>query len=271
MSTILNFRCVVLLPGFLLGSASLYWCLSHSLWLPVLLLWAAISGLGIAVGFHRIYSHRTHRLHPWLDNLILFFGSIAGQGSSITWVAVHRGYHHRSADTPRDLHSPIHGVWHSFLGWYSLINESTINHKYAVDLLRKPNHVWVHKQYLSIHLQWVVTLLGVTLLTSIPVFHVYMACLFLSLLQDNLVNTLCHLRWLGYKNKNFESADNSVNVPVFGYLTWGQGWHSNHHADPAAFSFRKRWWEFDPSVLWLPLIKIGEVNERTPSASEGDV
>ena len=266
----LNFRCVVLWPGFLLGSVSLVSCLMEGTWLSILVLWSLISGLGIAVGFHRVYSHRTHTLRPWLDNLILFFGSIAGQGSSITWTAVHRGYHHRYADTPRDLHSPIHGVWHSFLGWYSLINESTINHKYAVDLLRKKRHVWVHKNYLELHLGFVGLTLLLSGLTGLPIFKVYMACLFLSLLQDNMVNTLCHLRWLGYKN-NKESTDNSVNVPIFGYLTWGQGWHENHHSDPAAFSFRKRWWEFDPSVLWLPLIKIGAMNERAPRASTGDV
>jgi len=267
--SVLSFRSVVLLPGFAVGSACLVWCLATGLWLPVLLLWAMISGLGIAVGFHRILSHKTHNLRPWLDNLILLLGSIAGQGSSITWVAVHRGYHHRHCDTPKDLHSPIHGVWHSFLGWYSDISETTINHKYAVDLLRKRNHVWVHKNYLLLQFSLYAVLLWASLLSGLPILPIYMACLFISLMQDNLVNTLCHIRGMGYKNG--DSPDNSVNVPILGYLTWGQGHHENHHFDPGSFSFRKRWWEFDPSVLWLPLVQLGAYHARTSSRGTGDM
>jgi fatty-acid desaturase len=256
----MTFKNVVLLPGFVVGSICLCWMIWAGFGWWILGCWSLISGLGIAVGFHRIYSHKTHTLAPWLDNTILILGSMAGQGSSITWTAVHRGYHHRHTDTDKDLHSPIHGVWHSFLGWYSQINENTINHKYAVDLLRRSNHVFIHKNYLHLHLLWIVLLLWISLSFWVPVFPVYMSCLFLSLLQDNLVNTLCHIRRLGYKNG--KGKDNSVNIPILGYLTWGQAHHENHHVDPSRFSFRKRWWEFDPAVLWLPLIRLGTIYER---------
>lgn len=244
----------VYLPGFILGSLSLAWLIHLGLWPVLILTWALVSGLGVAVGFHRVYSHSTHKeLSPWLDNLLLLLGTLGGQGSSISWVAVHRGYHHKYSDTVRDLHSPVHGFWSAFIGWYWKLKPDTINHKYAVDLLRRPNHVFLHKHY--INFLWVFCLvLG---LISIKLLAVYAATLFISLCQDNGVNTICHTRKLGYKN--FPTTDNSVNFAPLGYFGWGQGWHENHHAEPATFSFGRRWWEFDPCVLWLPFLGLGSV------------
>jgi stearoyl-CoA desaturase (delta-9 desaturase) len=85
----------------------------------------------------------------------------------------------------------------------------------------------------------------------------YLAALAISLVQDNAVNALCHCSGLGYRN--FTTEDQSVNFWPLGYFGWGQGWHNNHHHDPRSFNFGKRWWEFDPCVLFLPLIKIGSL------------
>ena len=111
------------------------------------IMWALISGLGIAVGYHRVLSHRTHKLPVWKENILLFFATFAGQGSPIFWVALHRGYHHPHADREKDLHSPvIYGRYHAFVGWFIANTEAknTVSLKYAVDLLRKKNVVWFH-------------------------------------------------------------------------------------------------------------------------------
>src|SRR6185312_2400161 len=80
--------------------------------------WCLISGLGVAVGYHRVFSHRTHALPTWKENILLFLGTLSGQGSSITWTAIHRGYHHPWSDTPKDMHSPVvYGMWHALFGW----------------------------------------------------------------------------------------------------------------------------------------------------------
>lgn len=242
----------IYLPGFIFGFIALIYSIITGLWPFVIIAWAFISGLGIAVGFHRIYSHKTHKLKPWLDNLILLCGTLGGQGSSISWTAVHRGYHHRFSDQEKDLHSPVaHGRLHAFWGWYWNLNEHTINHKYAVDLLRLKNHVWYHKHYIKF-IWGVVICLAVL---SPSMLAIYLSALFLSLAQDNLVNVLCHEEGLGYRN--YETADKSNNFWPLGYLGWGQGWHNNHHEDPAAFDFGKKWWEYDACRLWLPLLKIG--------------
>lgn len=216
--------------------------------------WALISGLGIAVGYHRIFSHHTHPNLPlWKENLILFLGALGGQGSSVTWAAIHRGYHHRYADTARDLHSPQQGLWHAFFGWSNRITENNpgISLKYASDLLRKPNHVWFHQHHFKI--QW-----GVPLLVSAYDWQLSLCLLCLpmalSLLQDNTVNLLGHLRAVvGYRN--FNTNDNSHNNVIMGYLGWGQGWHNNHHHCPGSYDFGSgisgRWWEWDPVRIFL--------------------
>ena len=122
------------------------------------IMWILVSGLGVACGYHRIFSHRTHKLPVWKENIILFFATFAGQGASLFWVAVHRGYHHPYSDTERDIHSPVvHGKLHSFVGWqYQFTkNNFPVNLKYSIDLMRKTNHVWFHDNNLKI--LWVTT------------------------------------------------------------------------------------------------------------------
>lgn len=223
-------------------------------------MWAMISGLGIAVGYHRVFSHKTHSLPVWKENILLFFGALAGQGSSIFWVAVHRGYHHPHSDTEKDLHSPVtKGLWQSLFGWSTQITNANapykVNMKYAIDLIKKPNHVWFSKHAYKILIgvpiivalfNWKLALVGVCLPIGIGI------------LQDNLTNVVGHIKALiGYRN--FETRDNSQNNVVLGYLGWGQGWHNNHHHDPKSFDFGKsvsgKWWEWDPSTIFLPLLK----------------
>ena len=222
------------------------------------IMWILVCGLGIAVGYHRVFSHKTYALPVWKENILLFFATFAGQGASIFWAALHRGYHHPYSDQPKDIHSPVvYGRLGAFVGWYLKITEkdSPVSIKYAVDLLRKPNHVWFHKHYHRI-------LWGVPLLVACVDWRLALTgfCLvtMLGLLQDNLVNVYGHYKGLiGYRN--FETRDNSQNNPILGYLAWGQGWHNNHHKSPGSFDFGSgvsgKWWEFDPCRIFLPFLK----------------
>jgi len=219
-------------------------------------MWILVCGLGIAAGYHRVFSHRTHHLPRWKENIILFFATFAGQGASIFWVALHRGYHHPHADTRLDVHSPIHGKMHAFVGWYFQVTEASnpVNIKYAIDLLRKPNHVFFHKHYLKI--LWGVPALVALLDWKLALTAFWLVTL-IGVTQDNLVNLLGHSRGLiGYRN--FGTGDNSHNNPILGYLAWGQGWHNNHHYAPNSYDFGSgvsgKWWEIDPSRIfkfWL--------------------
>jgi stearoyl-CoA desaturase (delta-9 desaturase) len=183
---------------------------------------------------------------------------MSGQGSSVIWTAIHRGYHHAHADQPKDLHSPIHGYWQAFAGWSSDLSEanSPIRVKYAIDLLRKPNHLWFHQH------NW-------KILWSVPVtvaLYDWKAAMAMtlaiggSLCSENLINIFGHIQWPG-AYRNFDTPDKSVNHWI-GYVTWGHGWHNNHHAHPNRFSFKQRWWEFDPVCIFRPFLGPSKVDER---------
>lgn len=245
------------LPAIVLGTLTIFLIIAgyipfYYLW-ATLVMWILSLGLGVAVGYHRVFSHKTHSLPIWKENVILFFATFAGQGASIFWTALHRGYHHPYTETKNDYHSPIaYDKWTAFLGWYFMIENksNSINLKYAIDLLRKKNHLFFNKHYLKILwgvpiivaiFDWRMSLTGFCLVTMIGV------------LQDNLVNVFGHIKgFIGYRN--FDTNDNSYNNFLLGYLGWGQGWHNNHHYDPKSFNFGSaisgKWWEIDPCIIF---------------------
>lgn len=254
--------CFQFVPAIIIGMITIYLLIVNVIpyWYLffTFIMWILSCGLGIAVGYHRVFSHKTHELPRWKENIILFFATFSGQGGSIFWVALHRGYHHPYTDTEKDIHSPVvYGIYQSFVGWYNKITESKniINIKYAGDLIRKSNHVWFHKNHLKI-------LWGVPLLISLIdwKFSLTAFCLvtFIGSLQDNLVNVFGHQKnFMSYRN--FDTKDNSHNNLLLGYFAWGQGWHNNHHYDPKSFDFgksiSKKWWEWDPCNLFLKFLK----------------
>ena len=228
----------------------------YYLW-ATLVMWALCSGLGIAVGYHRVFSHLTHKLPAWKENIILFFGTFAGQSSVIFWVALHRGYHHPFSDTKKDLHSPVaYSNYEAFMGWFTRVTEANnpVKLKYAVDLMRKPNVVFFHKHYYKIF--WLVPMI-VAMFDWRLALTAFSLVGFIGLNADNAVNIVGHKKALiGYRN--FDTDDQSQNNWLWGYFGWGQGWHNNHHAVPAAFDFGTgasgKWWEFDPCRIFLPFL-----------------
>ncbi len=229
------------------------------LWLT-LFGWVMTAGLGVAVGYHRIFSHNNYPdLPKWKENFILFWGTMSGEGSAITWTAIHRGYHHRHADTERDIHTPVgKGFYHAFFGWATKITEDAniINLKYAANLLRKPNVIWFHEHQMTI--LWLTPIVTAIVFGWQVALALFILPTGITLLQDNLVNVFGHTKaGIGYRN--FEIGDRSQNNVILGYLGWGQGWHNNHHYQPAAYDFGKgvsgRWWEWDPCNIFKPFLK----------------
>jgi len=262
LTTISKSFCLQFFPAWIFGLTTIGLLVAGIIPLYYLtatfIMWALVCGLGIAVGYHRVFSHRTHQLPIWKENIILFFATFAGQGGSIFWTALHRGYHHKHTDTKKDLHSPVaYDKKTAFVGWYFKITEqkNPVNIKYAADLLKKSNHVFFQKH--SIKILW-----GVPILVSLFDWKLALTAFWLVTLigstQDNLVNVFGHLKgWLGYRN--FETTDNSQNNLLLAYTTWGQGWHNNHHYAPASFDFGSgvsgKWWEYDPARLFKLFLK----------------
>ena len=146
--------------GIIAGQASAWW------WIATLAGWFLMKFVGIGAGFHRLFSHHGYKVNSIVKKFILFWGTIAGQGSAILWVGIHRGGHHRHSDTDKDPHSPIHGFWHSYIGWMFSIKEGDVSVRAIPDLLRDKDIVFTHKYYNEI--LWVVY--GITAFVSIDLF-----------------------------------------------------------------------------------------------------
>ncbi len=213
-------------------------------------------GLGITLGFHRLFTHQSFETYRPVKWLVAMFGTLAGQGPPITWVATHRK-HHRHSDQDSDPHSPRHGTWWSHVLWLLPRHSSWLQRRwqrrYAPDLLRDRFMRFLTKSYVWWHLGAGVALFGVGWLgwnfftgVSFVVYGVFVRLVYVWHITW-MVNSATHI-W-GYRT--YETTDNSRNNWFVGLLAFGEGWHNNHHASQRAARHGQRWWEFDITYVTI--------------------
>lgn len=213
-------------------------------WIATIIGYICFKMIGIAAGYHRLFCHRSFEVNTFVKRIILYFGILGGQGSPIMWVAIHRGYHHRHADTAKDLHSPKDGIWHSYMGW--MFKYPTVSIRSALDLTRDPDMLWVHKYYIPII--YITHILAAMISINLWLY-LFMLPMFITLHCFLMQTCLTHLPILGYRNYNVKN--DSVNSPWLFPLILGEAWHNNHHGNPKSPNFGgKKWWELDPT-FWI--------------------
>lgn len=212
--------------------------------------WILICGYGIAIGYHRYLSHRSFKINLFFEYLLAYLGCLGGQGSPVFWVGLHMGTHHPHSDTKKDVHSPIHGIFQSYMGWQIFLTSHATPLKPAAHMINNPYYKFLHKNYYTVF--WLTLFL---LFFISPVHAIYGLAfpIIISIHQENLINCLCHIPILGYRN--FSTNDSSTNVPVLGLFCFGQGWHNNHHAHPKSATFSHAWYEIDITTPLIYLIK----------------
>jgi stearoyl-CoA desaturase (delta-9 desaturase) len=213
-------------------------------WIISICLYVLISTIGGTITYHRLISHRSFNSPPWFEYIGTILASLGGNGSSITWAAIHRE-HHRYTDKEKDPHSP---KYHSFfkIQFLSMLDKPNI--RYVPDLLRSKFHLWIHQYY------WIINIIYVTIIMILDPFAIIYAYFVPTLMvwhAGSLINTLNHTH--GYRN--YDTTDISTNNLITGYLVGGEGWHNNHHAMPSNPSFKKNWWEFDLGYFIINLVK----------------
>ena len=198
--------------------------------------------LGVTAGFHRMLTHRSFRAHPVVRAILLICGSMAVEGTAITWAANHLK-HHALADKEGDPHSPVDGLFHAHLGWLFTPDDADPQ-VYCRHLLKDPVVVFVDRTFLlwvalSLLIPFAIGgwtgLLWGGLVRMFYVHHVTWS-----------VNSVCHT--LG--RRSFETSDRSRNQWTVGLLALGEGWHNNHHAFPRSAIHGLDRWQFDASA-WL--------------------
>jgi stearoyl-CoA desaturase (delta-9 desaturase) len=222
-----------------------------------------LTGLGVTVGFHRLFTHRSFKTSAGLRALLAILGSAAVEGPIVEWVANHRK-HHQFSDRPGDPHSPhvehasgwrgaLAGLYHAHVGWIFKGDALADEQRYAKDLLDDPIVRFVDRTFVLWVLAGLAFPFGLGLALSGTIAGgltgllwggaVRMFCLHHSTFS---INSLCHY----FGRRQFATGDESRNLLWLALPTFGEAWHNNHHAFPTSARHGMRWWQLDPSA-WL--------------------
>jgi stearoyl-CoA desaturase (delta-9 desaturase) len=211
--------------------------------------------IGICLGYHRLLTHRSLQVPKGLEYMIALIGSLALQGGPLFWVAGHRRHHTYTEDIDKDPYSAKRGFWWSHMGWLLYKRpeffEYESNRKFAPDLAKDAFYRWLDRYYLLLQIP-----LGVGLyLLGGWSFVIYGLFVRAVLLWHStwLINSASHIT--GYRSHDCD--DNSRNLWWAAILTYGEGWHNNHHAYPNVAKAGWKWWEID--LTWWAILILKQM------------
>jgi stearoyl-CoA desaturase (delta-9 desaturase) len=228
-----------------------------------------ITCMGVTLGYHRMFTHRAFESSRAFRALIAILGSLAVEGSVITWVADHRK-HHAFTDRDGDPHSPhlsgpgfwggVKGLWHAHVGWLFETVGTADRERFAPDLVKdrtlqvvdKLFPLWVALSFaIPFGLGWIVGG-GIGAALTAALWGGFVRILLLHHVTWS-INSICHF----FGRKRFDIEDESRNVFWLAPLSMGESWHHNHHAFPTSAFHGLRWWErlADPTGLMIALLE----------------
>ncbi|MGH3003584.1 MAG: acyl-CoA desaturase, partial [Gaiellaceae bacterium] len=226
----------------------------HPVDLVLLAVGYLLTGIGITVGYHRLFTHRAFQTKQWVRWTFAILGSMAVEGPVLAWVADHRK-HHQFSDVEGDPHSPHVGggngflaaarnLFHAHVGWLFVSEGRADVPKYVPDLIREPGMKTINRLFGV----WLTISLLVPAAIGYAIAGTWQGALtallwggavriFLLHHVTFSINSICHF----WGRRNFRSADESRNVWLLSLISFGESWHNNHHAFPtSAFHGMKR-------------------------------
>ena len=229
-----------------------------ALWTAVALY--ALRMFAITGFYHRYFSHKAFNTSRPLQFLFAVLGAASVQRGPLWWAAHHR-HHHRHADTERDIHSPRHGFWRSHMGWFMTPRSFATDHASIKDLSRFPElrlldrfdilvpallaaalfalGAWLEARHPGLGTSGPQLLIWGFFVSTVVLFHVTVT-----------INSLAH-RW---GSRRYATSDDSRNNWLLALLTFGEGWHNNHHHFPGSARQGVKWWEVDLTYYALRLM-----------------
>jgi fatty-acid desaturase len=242
------------MTGFHAGAIAAFFFIDAGAILSALTLYCVAGMLGIGMGYHRLLTHRGYKTHKWIEYALTWCGTLALEGGPIFWVATHR-IHHQNSDREGDPHTPREGTWWAHAGWIltgdGLHHDSAVLARYVPDLTRDRIHVELSRWHWTSN---VIVGLGLLAYGGIP--YVLWGIFFrttVGLHATWLVNSATH-KW---GSRRFETRDDSTNNWWVALLTFGEGWHNNHHAHPTSARHGLAWYEID--FNWLAIRTLQSV------------
>lgn len=214
------------------------------------LIFAVLGGFGTTVAYHRALAHRALKLHPWVEQVLIFFAVWNGSGSPRSWVANHR-LHHAAADKDEDISSPKHGFWWSHLRWLYQRPDADPR-RYCPDLAAPRYERWTRAQPFVVAL----SIVAFAPFGLEALFWAGVLRLLFSLHGQCCVNSVAHMG---------RDADGKWGVPQnvwwLGPLqlgAWGENWHVNHHNDASSARLGRGGFQVDIGWVLIGLLeKLG--------------
>jgi fatty-acid desaturase len=217
------------------------------------LLWWISGSLGIGMGYHRLLTHRGYKTPKWVEYFLTICATLTLEGGPIFWVATHR-IHHQFTDRDGDPHSPRDGKWWSHMGWIligkSMHHDTTTLARYVPDLAKDKFHLWMTRYHYVPMIVLGLALLG---LGGLPLllWGIFMRTV-IGLHATWLVNSVTHI----WGSRRFSTRDTSTNNWFVALLTFGEGWHNNHHARPTSSRHGLKWYEVDMNWYGIWALKM---------------
>ena len=248
----INWITFIAMTAFHIGAVAAFWYVDFGAIMSAIILWWVAGSLGIGMAYHRLLTHRGYKTPKWMEYFLTTCATLALEGGPIFWVATHR-IHHQHSDQDGDPHTPREGAFWARMGWIlmgrGMHHDTEVLRRYAPDLCKDRFHVFMSKWH------WVPqTVLGVGLLVfgGLPylLWGLFFRTTFL-LHATWLVNSATHI----WGSRRFQTKDDSRNSWWVALLSFGEGWHNNHHAHPVSARHGLAWYELDMNWIGISVMK----------------
>jgi fatty-acid desaturase len=240
----LNWITTIALAVFHAGAVAAFFFIDYGAILAAAVLYAVAGMLGIGMCYHRLLTHRAYKTFKPVEYFLTWCATLALEGGPIFWVATHR-IHHQHSDRDGDPHTPREGTWWAHMGWIvtgaGVHQDATVLARFVPDLARDRVHVALSTWHWTSNV-----VVGLALLAYGGVPYVLWGIFFRTTLGLHctwLVNSATH-KW---GSRRFDTRDDSTNSWWVALLTFGEGWHNNHHAHPTSARHGLTWYEIDPN------------------------
>ncbi len=248
----INWITTIAFSIFHIGAVAAFFFFSWPAFFTALALYWISLSFGIGMGYHRLLTHRAYKVPKPIEYFLTVCATLALEGGPIFWVATHR-VHHQFSDKEGDPHTPRDGKWWSHITWMLLgessHSDASICGKYAPDLAKDPFHRWISNFH---YVPLIVVGLALLAFGGLPfvLWGVFLRVT-IGLHSTWLVNSATHL----WGSRRFATRDDSRNNWFVAMLSFGEGWHNNHHAHPTSARHGLAWYELDITWLTIRLLK----------------
>jgi stearoyl-CoA desaturase (delta-9 desaturase) len=264
----MNWPTVIVFSIFHVGAVAALFTFSWRNLAACAFLYWMCTGLGISMGYHRLHTHRSYKIPIALEYFFAICGCLTLEGGPIFWVAVHR-LHHQKSDQPGDPHTPREGGWWAHMLWMlfgdALHSNTRLMAKYAPDLAKDRFYMRLDKYH------WVPIVLLGGLLYAIGGYSMVFWGVFLRVVLGLhatwLVNSATHM----WGARRFDTRDDSRNNWWVALITFGEGWHNNHHAHPTSARHGLAWYEIDHSWILVNILKYFGIAKSIKAAKLNSV